>query len=220
MAVPARVSGPSGVVTGVIENLSESGALLTNMTGSVEVGECVRVRLIALHASLHTTSFDTLELEAIVVRKEMGGFALSFEGDTAELGGLLDRALGRGSVRARETRERRYAASVPAQFRTPLGEVIATGVIQNISASGALLSNCVEDLEVGTTGYLRLMNLSRGIQTPIPDSLELEAEVARNTMGGFALRFLGEPAAIAVLLEGLRASGSITAEAPSMAAQR
>ena len=85
-------------LTGMLANLSASGALLTNPTGSLEVGARGRIRLTNLREVLRTAT-ESLHLEAEIVRKELGGFGIRFLGDLDELEGLLDRAFGRRSIK-------------------------------------------------------------------------------------------------------------------------
>ena len=95
----------------------------------------------------------------------------------------------------------RYRVSIPAVMRTATGGVLATGLVENLSGSGALLTNSTGDLEPGTRGILRLMNLSQTLRTPSQDTMNLEAEVVRREMGGFAVRFLGPTRPLEALLE-------------------
>ncbi len=85
-------------LTGVLANLSASGALLTNPGGSLEIGEKGQIRLMDLREVLRTAGAETITLKAEVVRKEIGGYGLRFLGDRAELEALLERAFGRGAI--------------------------------------------------------------------------------------------------------------------------
>jgi hypothetical protein len=93
--IPAVIVSEGAFLTGILENLSASGALLTHPTGDLDVGARGTIRLMSLNESLHTTGKDSLELPGEIVRKELGGFAVHFGGDHAELERLLTRALGR-----------------------------------------------------------------------------------------------------------------------------
>ena len=93
--IPAVIESKGVFLTGILENISASGALLTHPTGELDVGARGTVRLMSLNQSLHTTGADSLELRGEIVRKELGGFAIHFQGDLAELERLLTRALGR-----------------------------------------------------------------------------------------------------------------------------
>ena len=106
-------------------------------------------------------------------------------------------------------RKRRYEVSIVAFMRDAAGEVMATGIVQNLSGSGALLTNVVGDVEVGARGRVRLMNLSQSLRTPGTDTIGLEAEVVRNTMAGFAIRFIGATHVLEELLERAMGRGAI-----------
>ncbi len=106
-------------------------------------------------------------------------------------------------------RKRRYEVSIPALMRDAAGEVMATGLVQHISGSGALLTNVTGDLKVGARGRVRLMKLSQSLRTPSTDTMELEAEVVRNTMAGFALRFLSATRELEALLTRAMGRGAI-----------
>ncbi len=71
-AIPAVMESEGQFLTGVLENVSASGALLTNPTGSLEVGARCRIRLIDLADTLRTQT-ESLSLEAEIVTKEVGG---------------------------------------------------------------------------------------------------------------------------------------------------
>jgi hypothetical protein len=94
------------VVTGVLENISIEGGLLTHATGNLDVGARGRARLMNLSATLRTPSQDVIEIEAEVVRRTLGGFALRFLGGTEVLRGLLERAMGRGTVLPEKRKDR------------------------------------------------------------------------------------------------------------------
>ena len=95
----------------------------------------------------------------------------------------------------------RYLVNVPAIFRARDGPVRATGVVENLSAGGAFLTNVAGDLEVGEFGVLRLMALSQSLRTTSRDTLELEAEVVHKGMTGFGLRFSGDVEYLVRLLD-------------------
>ena len=98
--IPAVMESQGEFLTGIMENISATGALLTHPTGDLDVGARGLVRLMSLNQSLHTTGADSLELPGEIVRKELGGFAIHFEGDLTELERLLTRALGRRAIEA------------------------------------------------------------------------------------------------------------------------
>ena len=95
----------------------------------------------------------------------------------------------------------RYPVNVPAMFRARDGSVRATGIVENLSAGGGLLTNAAADLEVGESGVLRLMALSQSLRTTARDTLELEAEVVHRGMAGFGLHFVGEAEYLVRLLD-------------------
>ncbi len=97
-AIPAVMESEGQFLTGVLENVSASGALLTNPTGSLEVGARCRIRLIDLADTLRTQT-ESLSLEAEIVTKELGGFRIRFLGDLDELEQLFERALGRHAIK-------------------------------------------------------------------------------------------------------------------------
>ncbi len=106
----------------------------------------------------------------------------------------------------KEKREkRRYRVSIPAMMRDATGGVLATGVLEDVSSSGARFTNASGNLEPGTRGVLRLMDLSLALRTVSDDVIELEAEVVRKELGGYALRFLDPARDLEALLE--RATG-------------
>ena len=83
-------------VTGVVQNLSPKGALVTNASERPEIGTVGRLRLLHLRASLRTSGADTLELGCQVVRHDPAGFAVVFLNGSDAVSGLLDRAFARG----------------------------------------------------------------------------------------------------------------------------
>ena len=95
--------------------------------------------------------------------------------------------------------EQRHGVTIPAMMRDAEGNVV-TGIVENVSASGALLTNVSGSIEVGATGRVRLMNLSQALRTPSHETMELDAEVVRNTMAGFGVRFLGSTQDLEALL--------------------
>ncbi len=84
----------------------------------------------------------------------------------------------------------RFRISIPAVMRDTTGGVLTTGILEDVSGSGARLTNTTGTLELGTRGILRLMDLSLALRTVSADTIELKAEVVRKEMGGYALRFL------------------------------
>ena len=96
LSIPVMMYEGDFRVTGMTENLSAFGALVTDVSERPDVGTIGRFRLMALRSSLHTTGPNSLELVASVVRRQADGFAVEFLGSTERLRGLLDRALSRG----------------------------------------------------------------------------------------------------------------------------
>ena len=97
-------------------------------------------------------------------------------------------------------------------FRAEDGSVRAMGIVENLSAGGGLLTSVTGDLEIGESGVLRLMALSRSLRTTARDTLELEAEVVHQGMAGFGLRFLGESEYLVRLLERTFGRSGLTGE--------
>ena len=88
----------SQFLTGVLANISTSGALLTNPTGCLQVGARGGIRLLALDAVLRTNT-ESLSLEAEIVTKEPRGYRIRFLGDLDEIEQLFERALGRSAIK-------------------------------------------------------------------------------------------------------------------------
>ena len=84
-------------VPGVVENLSQKGALVTNVTERPEIGTVGQLRLTHLRQSLRTSGADHLQLTVQVVRHNSDGFAVVFLGGTRKLRELIQRALARSS---------------------------------------------------------------------------------------------------------------------------
>ena len=95
----------------------------------------------------------------------------------------------------------RFLVSVPVLMRDATGGVLATGVLEDVSSSGARFTNVSGNLEPGTRGVLRLMDLSLALRTVSEDTIDLEAEVVRKERGGYALRFLAPARDLEALLE-------------------
>ena len=99
VSIPAIMESKGTLLTGVLENISASGALLANPTGSLEVGARGRIRLTNLRETLRTTSAETLNLGAEISRTEIRGYGIRFLGDLDELERLLKRAFGRRAIK-------------------------------------------------------------------------------------------------------------------------
>ncbi len=98
-----------------------------------------------------------------------------------------------------QQRAPRYSVSIPAIMID--GRIPVTGVIENISSSGALLTHASERPEVNSQGRLRLTNLRMSLRTTGPDSIELPARVARHDLAGFAVQFIGASEDVHTLIE-------------------
>ena len=87
-------------VSGVVQNISQDGALFTHTSELPPVGTVGRLRLLQLQSCLRTAGPDTIELIVQVVRHGSDGVALAFLSSRDRVRGLLERALGRGAIRA------------------------------------------------------------------------------------------------------------------------
>lgn len=96
-------------------------------------------------------------------------------------------------------RSPRYAVAIPVIFHE--GTLPATGMTQNISATGALIINASAQPPVGTRAQFRLHTLQQVLRTSGPDSIELLAAVARHVPDGFAVDFGERQSRIEGLLE-------------------
>ncbi len=90
-------------VTGVAQNISESGALVTNVSEVPPVTTVGRLRLLALRTSLQTPGADSLDLPVIVTRHDPRGFAIEFLQCREKVSALLNRALSRGALERTES---------------------------------------------------------------------------------------------------------------------
>ena len=97
-SIPALLRGENFQSTGIVHNVSESGALVTNVTRFPPVGKQITVRLMAIQSSLRTSGPDTVNVDAMVVRHDLKCFAVRFVGGQRELRALLRRAFGRGAI--------------------------------------------------------------------------------------------------------------------------
>ena len=98
VSIPAMLVEGAVRVTGVVENLSTTGALVTNATERPEIGAVGKLRLTHLRASLRTSGLDQLRLAAQVVRHDPAGFAVVFLGGQEPIRELLNQALARRSL--------------------------------------------------------------------------------------------------------------------------
>ena len=100
--IPAVLSEGALRVTGVIENLSQEGALLTHTSELPPVGTVGRLRLLHLQTCLRTAGPDTIDLSVQVVRHGSDGIAVEFLSSRERVRGLLERAFGRGAISAED----------------------------------------------------------------------------------------------------------------------
>lgn len=107
----------------------------------------------------------------------------------------------------RTERAQRYEVNIPAILID--GSLPVTGVIQNISSSGALLTNASDRPQVSAQGKLRLTNLRMSLRTTGPDSVELPAKVARHDPAGFAVQFVNAHEDVRILIERALSQGAI-----------
>ena len=92
LSIPALYRCKLFTGTGLVHNVSTSGALIGNNTASVPTrGTRLQIRLLALRTALRLDCPDSLNLEAEVVRRTNTDFAVCFEGDMHELARILDR---------------------------------------------------------------------------------------------------------------------------------
>ncbi len=98
VSIPAMLVEGATRVTGVLDNLSTKGALVTHASERPEIGTVGKLRLTHLRQSLRTSGADSLQLTAQVVRHDPAGFAVVFLGSTQKLRELIDRAFARGSL--------------------------------------------------------------------------------------------------------------------------
>ncbi len=96
VSVPAMLTEGALRVTGVVENLSSKGALVTHVSERPEVGTVGRLRLTNLRGSLRTSGADSLKITCQVVRHDPAGFAVVFLNGSDAVSELLDRAFARG----------------------------------------------------------------------------------------------------------------------------
>ena len=101
----------------------------------------------------------------------------------------------------------RFAVNIPAILID--GTLLITGVIENLSSSGALLTHASERPDVSAQGKLRLTNLRVSLHTTGPDSIELPAKVTRHDPAGFAVQFTGDDDGVRVLIERALSQGAI-----------
>ncbi len=91
LSIPALYRSKLFTGTGLVHNMSTSGALIGNATNLPTQGERLQIRLLALRTVLRLDCPDSLNLDAEVVRWTNTDFAVCFEGDTHELARILDR---------------------------------------------------------------------------------------------------------------------------------
>lgn len=170
---------------GIICNLSSSGARISEITESVPNGVQLRLELGML------SGLPSFSMAAEVVRQTEGGFAVRFlETPTpdARVPRPVLELIGKGALWEKRGRPR-YGAGIPAVMESE--RQFLTGVVENLSATGALLTNPTGSLEVGARGYIKLTNLGETLRT-VTESVRLQAEIVGKQPGGFRIRFLGD----------------------------
>ncbi len=100
VSIPAMLVEGAMRVTGIVENLSAKGALVTNVSERPEIGTIGKLRLTHLRESLHQlrTKQNHLELTAQVVRHHPAGFAVVFLSNQEQVARLLLRAFAVGAL--------------------------------------------------------------------------------------------------------------------------
>ncbi len=94
LSIPAWYSSNAFTGTGLVDNVSTSGALIDDATRSLTRGTALQIRLLALRTVLRLDCPDSLKLDAEVVRRTDTGFGVCFVGDTHEVAQILDRMPG------------------------------------------------------------------------------------------------------------------------------
>ena len=95
----------------------------------------------------------------------------------------------------------RYRLSIPASYRSDAFK--GTGLVHNISTSGALIKNATRLPTRGTALQIRLLALRTVLRLDGPNSLNLDAEVVRRTDTGFGVCFVGDTHEVARILDGV-----------------
>ncbi len=101
LSIPALYRSNAFTGTGLVHNMSTSGALIGNAEGVPTRGMALQIRLLALRTVLRLDCPDSLNLGAEVVRRRDTDFAVCFVGDTHELARILDR-VGAGGAKANQ----------------------------------------------------------------------------------------------------------------------
>ena len=91
LSIPALYRNLAFTGTGLVHDMSTSGALIGNTASVPTRGTRLQIRLLALRTVLRLDCPDSLNLEAEVVRRTNTDFAVCFEGDTHDLARILDR---------------------------------------------------------------------------------------------------------------------------------
>ncbi len=91
LSIPALYRSNAFTGTGLVHNLSTSGALIGNTESVPTRGARLQIRLLALRTGLRIDGPDSLNVDAAVVRRTDMDFAVCFVGDTHELTRILDR---------------------------------------------------------------------------------------------------------------------------------
>ncbi len=93
----------------------------------------------------------------------------------------------------------RYRLSIPASYRSDAFK--GTGLVQNISTSGALIEDATNLPTRGTALQIRLLALRTVLRLDGPNSLNLDVEVVRRTETGFGVCFVGDTHEVARILD-------------------
>ncbi len=91
LSIPASYRSKGFTGTGLVHNMSTSGALIGNAASVPTRGAHLQIRLLALRTVLRLDCPDSLNLDSEVVRRTNTDFAVCFVGDTHELARILDR---------------------------------------------------------------------------------------------------------------------------------
>ena len=97
LSIPALYTSNAFTGTGLVHDMSTSGALIGNTESVPTRGARLQIRLLALRTVLRLDCPDSLNLDAAVVRRTDTDFAVCFVGDTHELTRILDRVGARGA---------------------------------------------------------------------------------------------------------------------------
>ncbi len=94
LSIPASYRSEAFNGTGLVHNISTSGALIEEATRLPTQGAALQIRLLALRTILRLDGPNSLNLDSEVVRRTDTGFGVCFVGDTHEVARILDRMPG------------------------------------------------------------------------------------------------------------------------------